>query len=263
MKGRNNNNNNIPTFDDIDNIDDDLQHIGEVCPNDEHKDDVQKLDQISSIKHHPSKDDKTDRIRGRYDEKRSTDPTISHVKRGLILVPVNMTLPTHYDTKETMNQDSSSNAPTYSINQSRISLFTSFPPPPTIVQPRSLKGYSEIDLKHAKQRLKQHSGYYLAAGVTSATKQDEGYSESILSMNYRVPSLISWPSLISGYNNTIRKQYLVSDIHYNLHIGSTTNTSIGTTLSTLDGKTHLRFDMGSPFLCCLSDSFVVFPIHHH
>ena len=251
MKGRNKNNN-MPTFDDIDNIDDDLQHIGEVYPNDEHiyddKDDVQKLDQISSIKHHPSKDDKTDRIRGsRYDtEKCSIDPTISYVKRGMILLPVEMRLPTHVD-KDTINKDSnSSNAPTYSINQSRISLFTSFPPPPTIVQP-SLEGYNKMDLKHARKRIKQHSGYHLAAEVTSATKHDEGYSDSILSMNYRIPSLICWPSLLIRYNNNRRKQYLVSDMHYNLHVGSTTKTSIGTTLSTLDGKTQLRFDLGNPF----------------
>jgi len=246
MKVRNNSNK-VPTFDDIDNIDDDLQHFGEVYPNDEHiNDDVQKLDQISSIKHHPSKDDKTDRrYRGsRHDnEKCLVDPTISHVRRGTILLPVNMTLPIHYDKKETRNEDW--NAPTYSMNQSRISLFTYFPPPPTIVQASS-EGYSDIDLKQAKQRLKQHSGYYIAAGVATATKHNEGYSESLLSMNYRIPSLISWPLLLLGYNNT-RRQYLVSDMHYNLHIGSTTKTSIGTTMSTLDGKTHLRFDMGNPF----------------
>jgi len=248
MKGRNNNNK-VPTFDDIDNIDDDLEHIGEVYPNDEplyeHKDDDHKLDQISSIKQHQSKDDKTDRsIRRRHDDKCLIDPTISHVKRGMILLPVNMTLPTHYGTKEKISKDS--NAPTYSIDQSRISLFTSFPPPPTIVQPRSLEGYSDEDLKQAKQRLKQHLGYYLAAGVTSATKHDEGYSDSILSMNYRIPTLISWPPLISGYNSK-RHQYLVSDMHYNLHVGSSTKAFVGTTLQTLDGKTHLRFDMGNPF----------------
>lgn len=245
MKGRNNNNNNIPTFDDIDNIDDDLQHIGEVYPNDERIYDVQKHDQIASIKHHQSIDDKTDRsIRGRYDEKSLIDPTISYVKRGLILLPVNMILPTHY--KEKINDDSSSSAPTYSVDQSRVSLFTSFPPPPTIVQPSS-EGYSDIDLKYAKQRLKQHSGYHIAAGVTSATKLEEGYSESILSMNYRIPSLISWPPSLMGHNSIKRRQYLVSDMHYNLHLGSTTKTSFGSTLSTLDGKTHLRFDMGNPF----------------
>ena len=209
---------------------------------------MQKLDQISSIKHPIV--DKTDRIRGSSrhydDDKCSIDPTISHVKRGMILLPVEMRLPTHYD-KDTINKDSNSNnAPTYSIDQSRISLFTSFPPPPTIVQQNS-EGYSDIDLKHAKQRLKQHSGYHLAAGVTSATKLEEGYSDSILSMNYRVPSLISWPLSLIGYNNNRRKQYLVSDMHYNLHLGSTTKTSIGSTLSTLDGKTHFRFDMGNPF----------------
>jgi len=242
MKSRNNNNK-VPTFDDIDNIDDDLQHIGEVYPN-EHKDDEHKHDQISSIKQHPSKDDKTDRrYRGsRHYDECLVDPTIS-VKRGMILLPVDMKLLTHVD-KETMNEDS--NVPAYSINQSRISLFTSFPPPPTIIILPNSEGYDEIDLKQAKQRLKQHSGYYLAAGVTSATKCDEGYSESLLSMNYRIPSLISWPSLLIGYNNK-RQQYLVSDMHYNLHLGLTTKTSLGSTLSTLDGKTHLRFDMGNPF----------------
>ena len=242
----------VPTFDDINNDDDDgILHIGDVHPSDyQQSDGKQKLDQVASISHTLLLPDEFNRNRYRGGRKGDgpylVDPTIAHVKRGLILLPVEMKLP---------SQDDEDDAPTYSITQSRISLYAAFPPPPIIIaQPNHSDGpsmYSKSELNHAQQRLKQYSGFHTAVGVTSATCHSEGYSDTILSLNYRQPSFISWPSsLLSIHKRPRRKQQeqkFVGNMHYNIQLGCTPKTSCGYTCSSLDGNTHVRLDVGNPF----------------
>ncbi|KAL7464187.1 hypothetical protein ACHAXS_004529 [Conticribra weissflogii] len=155
--------------------------------------------------------------------------------------------------------------PSFSIKQSRVSLYAAFPPP-TIKLPRSTRGdgrlfYDNSELSEAEQTLKRFSGFHGAVGVTSATLHREGYSDVILSCNYRWPSLLSVPSLSSASSLFRLKkrtaaarryeresnEWFVGDIHCNLHLGSNNKTCMGGTLSTLDGRSHCRLDVGNPF----------------
>ena len=193
------------------------------------------------------------RVENEDDGRHSCDPTIAHVKTGLILLPVDMTLPKYSDGSQTLSSGNGVAAPSFSINQSRLSLFAAFPPPPIIVlQPRNnIRGpkYNPSDLNKAQRQLKQSSGFHTAMGVTSATSANLGYSDTLVSLNYRMPSLISLPTSIgtSSYLRSIQQEKYVGNMHYNLHLGSTTKVSLGSTLSTLDGRTRIQLDVGNPF----------------
>ena len=241
----------VPTFDDINNDSDDgIQYIGDVHPSDEQNDGEQKFDQVASISNPSLLPDESNRNRYRCGRKGDDDgpyvmdPTSAHVKRGLIYLPVEMKLPSLNEEDDT---------PTYSMTQSRISLYAAFPPPPIIVQPINSDGspmYSKSELNHAQHRLKQHSGFYTAMCVTSATCHSEGYADTVLSLNYRQPSFISWPSSLLSIRKRSRKQHeqkFVGNMHYNIQLGCTPKTSCGYACSSLDGKTHVRFDVGNPF----------------
>ncbi|KAL7531334.1 hypothetical protein ACHAXR_006594 [Thalassiosira sp. AJA248-18] len=313
----------VPTFEDINN-DNDIQKMGDnydVYPNEDAYDQA-----VVASRSHPSAAggggndvSKSIRYRGRrryngnsYEGEEADDgdgrhyfydPTIAHVKTGLILLPLEMTLPITIDDgsidgvcdqemvgerdeaigadsreEETIEDDGggdtsskdpqSSEAgenmmepkivPSFSINRSRLSLFAAFPPPPIVLQPNDdvdCRMYDQTDLNHAQQRLKQYSGFHGAMGMTSATTSRLGYSDTLLSINYRLPTLLSLPSLhhpsLLGYNKkkSIRQQKLIGNVHYNLLLGSaaTTKTSLGSTISSLDGRTRVQWDIGNPF----------------
>jgi len=232
------------------------------------------------------------------------DLAAGYVKRGVVVIPVDVVFPTREDHTEMeeekeegatkallLSGDDGANqheeyakmkeeidpgkppfpsakraTPSLSIQRSRISLYAAFPPPP-IQLPRSNRKngqlcYDDFELTEAKLALKRFSGWHGAMGMTAATLHREGYADAVLSCNYRWPSLLCVPSLSSALTwipwkkrrsaaarkyEREHKEWFVGGIHYNIHLGSDNQTSLGGTLSTLDGRTHCRLDVGNPF----------------
>ena len=190
------------------------------------------------------------------------DPTLGHVKRATIVVPVDMML--HYSNSELGllsndldgvvakgSDEHSSNdnqhgltenaTPTYSIKQSRLVLFAAFPPPPIIIQSSEISDKRlKQELNLAKQRLKRHSGFYGAFGIHSATHQDLGYVDTTLSLNYRCPKMLALPTRLSNAP-------MIGNVHCNLYLGANTKESLGVTLSSIDGRSNICLDAVNPF----------------
>lgn len=216
------------------------------------------------------------------------DPTLGYVKRGMIVVPIEMTLPMastdvledgfeeglllmgdeddllasipdgHDEDNIEVDGHTSSEtdttslpvdaAPSFSLKQCRITLYTAFPPPPVI---NRAAAYNKRELHNAKAKLKKHSGFHTAFGVTSATRHGEGYADTTVSLNYRLPTLVSTPTLVSSRNSSLfgyrlNNGHMVGNMHCNLHLGSHTKASVGGTLTSLDGRTNLYIDVGNP-----------------
>ncbi|KAL7478171.1 hypothetical protein ACHAW6_003947, partial [Cyclotella cf. meneghiniana] len=141
-------------------------------------------------------------------------------------------------------------APTYSIKRSRLTFYAAFPPPPIIftrkndsqLNDKSLSHFNARELISAKQRLKRHSGFHGAVGFTSATSREHGYADTILSLNYRVPKILCLPLVSRHHFN------MIGNFHCNLHFGAHTKHSLGATASSLDGKSSVCLDVGSPIV---------------
>jgi len=157
------------------------------------------------------------------------DPTVCYIRRGLVVMPIEMTIAN--DT--TSSTGESSAAPSYSMKQSNVALYAAFPPP----SPCNTNGSIDeaFEMIQPKKLLKQYSGIYVTLGTTTATMFGQGYADTILSLNYRFPTLLS----ITNYA-------IVGDLHSNLHFGQITKHSLGATLSSLNGKTNLRLDTSNP-----------------
>ena len=183
------------------------------------------------------------------------DPTLGYVTKAAVVIPVAMildgvTYDGHVSSGNNTHQDqtgtSEAQPPTYSIDQSRLTLYAAFPPPPIVVPKDNQSAdinrrYNSQELNTAKLRLKRHSGFHGAVGVTCATHKDHGFANALLSMNYRYPKLLSMPT---------RAHHLapvVGNMHWNLHLGANTYQSLGGTLSSLDGATNICLDMSNPF----------------
>ncbi|KAL9186108.1 hypothetical protein ACHAXT_005346 [Thalassiosira profunda] len=182
------------------------------------------------------------------DGSRICDPSTAHVRTGSIIVPVEMLLPSAEDI--IAGEDGDGAAPTYCINQGRVSLYAAFPPPPVAIRPKYDTGngpiYEESALKSARRRLRQYSGFHGGVGVTSATGQAEGYCDAMLSLNYRLPSMLSPPTQLPSLVRKSQQRLFIGTLHCNLLLGSTAKPFLGTTLSALDGGTHVRWDVGNP-----------------
>eukprot|EP00985_Skeletonema_marinoi_P019450 scaffold11146_cov144-Skeletonema_marinoi.AAC.8 len=159
-------------------------------------------------------------------------PTVCHIRRGLVVMPIEMTI------TDDASSGGSSAAPSYSMRQSNVALYAAFPPPLPCAA-----GWvdDEFEMIQVKKRLKQYSGFYGAVGTTSATLFGQGYADTILSLNYRFPTLLCIP-----VRN--RQTYaILGNLRSNLHFGPTTKLSMGGTVSSLDGTTNLRLDTCNPF----------------
>lgn len=180
------------------------------------------------------------------------DPTLGYVKKVTLTIPVNMMLGGSADEladeaadfSDQTNSSPDMTVPTYSVKQSRFSLYAAFPPPPIMLPTnRHADGNnrrSSRELNNAKQRLKRYSGFHGAIGMTSATHGEQGYVATTLSMNYRFPKYLSIPT---------RPQNLpiVGNMHCNIHMGTNTKQSVGGTVSSLDGRSSFCIDVGNPF----------------
>jgi hypothetical protein len=183
-----------------------------------------------------------------------------HIKRGVIMMPIDMTIPERSSfPPSSSNTTNSISTPTYSMKQSRVSLYAAFPPPPPIINRGSTNNNSgqyenETMIKQAKKRLKQYSGFHGAVGTNSESFFGQGYSETMLSLNYRFPTLFSIPSLRHNSNNCFTRrnvdhyhQHLVGGLNYNILFGPMTYMSLGGTLSSLDGTTNVHVGVTHPF----------------
>ena len=185
------------------------------------------------------------------------DPTLGYITKATVVIPVAMILDDVTYGQKTNNAHSSGNnthpdpiamsvaqPPTYSIDLSRLALYAAFPPPPIILQKGRQSANKHIsnsqDLSEAKQRLKRHSGFHGAVGVSSATHQEHGFVNTSFSINYRYPKLLSVPTRAHPVP-------LVGNMHCNLHLGSNTNQSLGGSLSSLDGATMICLDVSNPY----------------
>jgi hypothetical protein len=171
------------------------------------------------------------------------DPTLGYVKRATVVIPVDMMLDSS-DEAVHEHTNNAAAAPTYSIKQSRLALYTAFPPPPIILSTNNQldiqRRYTLQELNLAKQRLKRHSGFHGAIGVTCATHQEHGYADTTLSLNYQFPNMLSLPL-------RSKQVSMIGNAHCNIHLGSDTKQSLGGSLSSLDGNTHFCLDIGNPF----------------
>jgi len=166
------------------------------------------------------------------------DPTVCHIRRGLVVMPIEMSI-----TDQSL-------APAYSMKQSSVALYAAFPPPPPVTNDLLPNSCDEYEMNQVAQRLRQYSGFYVAVGTTSATHFGQGYAETILSLNYRFPTLLPVPFTMQRN----RKYYAVGNLHSNVHFGPTTNLSLSGTLSSLNGKTNLRFETHNPLLDSYNNS---------
>ena len=207
---------------------------------------------VSSISHSLHNDSKK-----RRQQRNSTassnggliDPTVCHVKRGVIMMPIEMTIPNNGNIE---SADSSAAAtPSYTMTESNVALYAAFPPPFPMNKNECVTDIDsdEYMRNQAGQRFIQYSGFYGAAGSTSATKFRQGFAETLLSLNYRFPALlpIPTPSLQRRSRQSFTDALVVGDVHSNLQFGSTSQLSLGGTLSSLDGTSHLRIDVSNPF----------------
>ena len=181
-----------------------------------------------------------------------------HIRRGVIMMPIEMTIPERSLSPPSSNTTSNSTfTPTYSIKQSRVSLYAAFPPPPPIISHGSTNNNSgqyenETIIKQAKKRLKQYSGFHGAVGTNSESFFGQGYSETMLSLNYRFPTVFSIPSMrrnssSSRFTRRNADHYLMGGLNYNILFGPMTYMSLGGTLSSLDGMTNVHIGVTNPF----------------
>jgi hypothetical protein len=188
------------------------------------------------------------------------DPSILHVRKGIVMMPIEMTIPETSPSATAANDSLSTSsspvvaAPALSMKQSRIALYAAFPPPPPSTQNELLVGNDEYELKQVKQRLEQYSGFHGAVGASSSTLFGQGISETLFSLHYRFPTLLSVPSM---RRNSLRKsQYAIGSLNYNILFGPTTNLSLGGTLSSLNGKAKVHLCISNPFLDANNNSDV-------
>ena len=165
------------------------------------------------------------------DDGRVIDPTASYIRRGLVVMPIEMTIAN--DTSSSAGESLA--APSYSMKQSNVALYAACPPPPLYTANCQID--EEFEMIHVKKLLKQYSGFYGAVGTTTATMFGQGYADSILSLNYR------FPALLSIFNYT-----MIGSLHSNIHFGQVTKNSLGGSITSLDGKTNLRLDTINPLL---------------
>lgn len=251
-------------IDDIDNGT--IKHLG----HHDHDDDVvfqeREYGQVAS--HHPN-DYPRRRRRTRYHREytdvnnehvgRGGSNACHHIRRGVIMMPIEMTIPERKSSSpsSSCNTTNSTSTPTYSMKQSRVSLYAAFPPPPPIINLRSTNNSNdqyenEMMIKQAQKRLKQYSGFHGAVGTNSTSLFGQGYSETMLSLNYRFPTLFSIPSLrrnSSGFTrrNVDHHHHLIGGLNYNILFGPMTYMSLGGTLSSLDGTTNVHLSVTNPF----------------
>lgn len=208
----------------------------------------------------------------------SYDSSIAHVYGGLICLPATCEYALDRDTAS--SSDTTSFHPTFAIGQSTssnvaaassssVNLYASFPPPP-IVMSSSYHDSSNDDamtndsLNNARRQLYRQKGIHLAGvGITSVTtptrrgrRKELGYSNAMISFGYRIPSPIHcWPTKTTTTTTTTerqrrrmtRRRIMIGDLHYNTYAGTEIKSySMGTTLTTLDGRTRLHFDMSDP-----------------
>ena len=159
----------------------------------------------------------------------SIDPTASYIRRGLVVMPIEMTIAND----KSSSAGESSAAPSYSMKQSNVALYAAFPPPPLYTK----RIDEEFETIQVKKLLKQYSGFFGAVGTTTATLFGQGYADTILSLNYRFPALLP----IFNYSTT-------GSLHSNIHFGQVTKNSLGGSITSLDGKTNLRLDTFNPLL---------------
>lgn len=266
-----------PNFDEY-GVRDDI-HIGDVRPSSDLSGDATegRWDQLASMAHPSSaggtsksnggggrrggRFDRGEREEDDNDDLQLCDPTVAHVRAGSICLPVEMMLPPTAGTDqrelEKMGGGSEGGdgngidatrqgAPSYRMTaQSRVSLHAAFPPPHITVRPSDdINGpmYDESKLLRARKRLERNSGFHGALGVAAATSHTTGYSDTIMSFNYRNPFLLSLPRFMSS-----RQQKWIGTQHCDVHLGAAPTFSVGSTLSSLDGGAHLSWDAGNPF----------------
>jgi hypothetical protein len=231
-----------------------FEHIGEVRSTHQldglhHSDDAVTLEQYKNPKavvHRPQSPHFAATHHDGYKEpsRELLDPTLGYVMRACLVSQADMMLGSESASENVNSVASTAAAPTYSINQSRLNLYAAFPPPPIILPSKDHVGsnarkYNSQELNLAKQRLKRHSGLYGAVGIASATREEFGYVDTTVSLNYRLPRMLYLP--------TPTRTPMVGNAHCNLQMGSNTNQSFGGTLSDLDGTTSLCLDVGNPF----------------
>ena len=216
------------------------KEIDEIDKNDDQHVSNERYDQAVSVARDQNNDNNSNSVRPRNDHYGGIiDPTVCHIRRGIVVMPIEMTI------------TDQSSSPTYSIKQSNVALYAAFHPPPPITNgylPNNDDEYYEMN--QVKKTLQQYSGFYGAVGTTSATLFGQGYAETILSLNYRCPTLISMPL------RNRQAHYAVGNLHSNVLFGPTTNLSLGGTLSSLDGKTKLCLDTSNPFSDAYNNSSV-------
>lgn len=242
--------------------DDPFEHIGDI--HSAHNDPSDSLNVHSAMFHEQSIDPKAlarwyqssnAAIQSGHDlepSREMLDPTLGYVKKVSVTIPVNMMLDGLTDEQSSEAVHSSDHTdlsaeaggPTYSIKQSRFSLYAAFPPPPIVLRTNNHihinKRYSSPELINAKRRLKRYSGFHGAIGMTSATHEEQGYADTTLSLNYRFPKMLSIPTPSQNLP-------MVGNMHSNLHMGANTKQSIGGTVTSLDGSSSICVDIGNPF----------------
>lgn len=203
----------------------------------------------------------------------SYDSSIAHVNGGLICLPATYEYAIDRDTSSSPSDPS--NPPTLSIGQSTssnvavassssVTLYASFPPPPIVMS--SSYDSSNHDamtngLNIARRQLHRQKGIHLTGvGITSVTTPTRrgrlkqlGYSNAMVSFGYRIPSLIHcWPTTTTTTTGQqtrriTRRSIMIGDVHCNIYTGTEKKSySMGTTLTTLEGRTRLMFDISDP-----------------
>jgi len=202
--------------------------------------------------------------------------SIAHVYGGLICLPATYEYAIDRDTVS--SSDTTSNHPTFAIGQSTssnvaaassssVTLYALFPPPPIVMSSSYDSSNDDAminSLNNARRQLNRQKGIHLAGvGITSVTTptrrgrwKELGYSNAMISFGYRIPSLIHcWPTKTTTTTTTTgrqrrrmtRRSIMIGDLHYNIYTGTEIKSySMGTTLTTLDGRTRLHFDMSDP-----------------
>jgi hypothetical protein len=205
----------------------------------------------------------------------SYDSSIAHVYGGLICLPATYEYAIERDTSSS-SSDTSIHPPTFAMGQSSssdiavassssVTLYASFPPPPIVMSSSydsSNDDYAMTNsLNIARRQLHRQKGIHLSGvGITTVTtptrhgrRRQLGYSNAIVSFGYRIPSIIQccWPTtLMTGRQRRriTRRNILIGDVHYNIYTGAAMmkSHSMGSTLTTLDGRTRFRFDISDP-----------------
>ena len=169
----------------------------------------------------------SDAVAGGGDDSRTSLPSDrpSSTRVGSVVLPIEMKLPSGDD-----------EYPTYSFQRGRTAVFTSFPPP--------VMHSGSHDVPTTRAKLKQYSGFYPSIGMVSATNRGLGYSDAIVSANYRLPSLISKSR---ANKSADAAEIYVAATHSTVVLGSTQKPSLGCSIESIDGKENLRVDVGNPF----------------